>query len=61
MTEQLDNIEEFESKETGRRVPRGWQALFWGLILWGIFYVAAYTPAIGGWSQETAYTKSLNK
>ena len=61
MTEPLDvdNIEAFESKETGRRIPLGWQLLFWGLILFGIFYVVAYTPAISGWSQESAYTQSL--
>ncbi len=61
MTDQsdIDNIEAFESKETGRRIPIGWQILFWGLIIWGIYYVAAYTPTISGWSQERAYTESL--
>jgi hypothetical protein len=55
----IDNIEAFESKETGSRIPLGWQILFWGLIIWGIYYVAAYTPSISGWSQERAYTESL--
>jgi len=61
MTEQpdTDNIEAFESKETARRIPLGWQLLFWALILWGIYYVAAHTPAISGWSQERAYMESL--
>ncbi|HYA88948.1 MAG TPA: cbb3-type cytochrome c oxidase N-terminal domain-containing protein [Nitrospirota bacterium] len=61
MIEQMDvdNIEALESKETGRRMPLGWQLLFWGLILFGIYYVVAYTPAISGWSQERAYTESV--
>jgi choline-glycine betaine transporter len=61
MTEPMDtdNIETLESKETGHRIPLGFQLLFWGLIIWGIYYFAAHTPAISGWSQERAYTESL--
>jgi len=61
MMEQMDvdNIEALESKETGRRMPLGWKLLFWGLILFGIYYVVAYTPAISGWSQESAYRESV--
>lgn len=61
MSEPLDNIEEFESKKTGKTLPLGWQVLFWGLILWGIYYIAAYSPSISGWSQESAYKESLTK
>lgn len=61
MSEPLDNIEEFESKKTANRIPLGWQLLFWGLILWGIYYTAAYTPSISGWSQENDYQESLKK
>jgi hypothetical protein len=59
MTEPLDNIDEFEAKETSHHLPLGWQLLFWGLILWGVYYAVAHTPAISGWSQESAYTESL--
>lgn len=59
--EEIDNIEEFEAKETSKRLPSGWLILFIGLIVWGVYYIAAYTPAISGWSQEKAYEESLKK
>jgi choline-glycine betaine transporter len=59
MADELDNINEFEAKDTAKKIPFGWQLLFWGLILWGIYYTVAYTPALSGWSQERAYTESL--
>jgi hypothetical protein len=61
MADDIDNIEEFEAKNTAKKLPIGWLILYWGLIAWGIFYFAAYTPAISGWSQATAYEESLNK
>jgi hypothetical protein len=59
MADELDNIHDFETKDTSKKLPLGWQLLFWSLILWGIYYFAAHTPAISGWSQERAYTESL--
>lgn len=59
MTDQSNNIPGFESKDTSKKLPVGWLILFWGLILWGIYYTAAHTPAISGWSQERAYMESL--
>lgn len=61
MPEDIDNIEEFEAKETARIIPAGWLMIFIGLILFGIYYVASYTPEISGWSQEKAYEESLKK
>jgi N-terminal domain of cytochrome oxidase-cbb3, FixP len=61
MAEDLDNLEAFEAKETSRKLPIGWIILFWGLIAWGVYYFAAYTPAISGWSQEKAYEAALKK
>ncbi|MDO8723879.1 MAG: hypothetical protein Q7J31_16880 [Syntrophales bacterium] len=61
MPEDIDNIEEFEAKETARIIPAGWLMLFIGLILFGIYYVVSYTPEISGWSQEKAYEESLKK
>lgn len=61
MAEEMDDIESFESKETAHRLPIGWLLLFWGLILWGVFYLYSYTPSLGGWSQEGAYQESVHK
>lgn len=61
MTNDIDNIESFEAKETVNKLPVGWLLLFWGLILWGIYYFAAYSPAISGWTQEKAYEESVKK
>ncbi len=46
-----DDLSTFEAKETSRKLPVGWTLLFWGLILWGAFYLWAYSPALGGWHQ----------
>lgn len=62
MTEDLDSLKEFENEETlKRKIPVGWLILFWGLIVWGIYYFISYTPAISGWSQEKAYYESVKK
>ena len=61
MAEELDNMEEFEAKETAHKLPLGWLILFWGLILWGIYYFVSYSPAISGWSQSKAYEESVKK
>lgn len=54
-----DNIHDLEAKGTARDLPLGWLLLFWGLILFGVYYFVAYTPFISGWSQERAYTESV--
>jgi len=62
--EELDDLKEFlveESVDAKRKIPVGWLILFWGLILWGIYYFASYTPSISGWSQEKAYEESVKK
>lgn len=61
MAEELDNIEEFEAKDTSKKLPIGWLILFWGLIIWGVYYFISYTPSISGWSQEKAYEESIRK
>lgn len=48
---QLDDLEQFEAKETSRKLPAGWVLLFWGLIAFGAYYLWAYTPSLGGWAQ----------
>ncbi len=49
---ELDDLSKFEAKETSRKLPVGWLLLFWGLVVWGAFYLWRYTPALGGWSQS---------
>jgi hypothetical protein len=61
MADDIDNIEEFEAKNTAKKLPIGWLILYWGLIAWGIFYFAAYSPVISGWSQASEYEESLDK
>lgn len=48
---ELDDLAKFEAKDTSKKLPVGWLLLFWGLVAWGAFYLWAYTPALGGWSQ----------
>ncbi|MDH4164068.1 MAG: hypothetical protein OEW15_15465 [Nitrospirota bacterium] len=61
MAEELENIDKFEAKETHNKLPIGWLILFWGLIIWGAFYLYMYTPSLGGWSQEKEYQESVTK
>jgi cytochrome c oxidase cbb3-type subunit III len=41
----------FKDMERHNKPPRGFLLLFFGLIAWGIYYIAAYTPEFSGWSQ----------
>jgi hypothetical protein len=64
MDEKPDELSEFlveESVDAKRKIPVGWLILFFGLILWGIYYFVSYTPSISGWSQEKAYEESVKK
>ncbi|WP_303850405.1 cbb3-type cytochrome c oxidase N-terminal domain-containing protein [Seleniivibrio woodruffii] len=59
MQEEFDNLEEFTREDTENALPLGWLILFIGLIVFGIYYVYAYTPAFTGWSQEKALQESM--
>lgn len=48
---EIDDLSAFEAKGTSHTLPLGWSLLFWGLILFGAYYLWAYTPALGGWQQ----------
>jgi heme/copper-type cytochrome/quinol oxidase subunit 2 len=48
---ELDDLTAFEAKETSHTIPLGWAVLFWGLIVFGVYYLWAYSPALGGWQQ----------
>jgi len=58
MKELPDTADALQAKETESKIPLGWWALFWGLILWGVYYTWTYTPSLGGWSQEKAFQES---
>jgi hypothetical protein len=58
MNELPDTADALEAKETARKIPLGWWALYWGLILWGVYYAWTYTPSLGGWSQEKAFQEA---
>ncbi len=53
MSETPDRSQEldFTPVEGDRPVPVGWWILFGALAAFGVFYLWAYTPALGGWSQ----------
>ena len=59
MNELPDTAEALEAKETAKKVPFGWWALYFGLILWGIYYLWTYSPSLGGWSQARDYEESV--
>jgi hypothetical protein len=61
MEQEFEPVEGFEAEETSRVLPVGWLILFWGLILFGVVYVAMYTPAFSGWSQQAEYEQSVRK
>jgi hypothetical protein len=61
MSENLDRLEDFENAAEPKSLPVVFRLLFWGLIAFGVFYIAAYTPQIGGWSQQAEYERSIRK
>jgi len=60
-TEPFEKIEDMENPQTAKRVPIGWLIFYVGAILWGIYYVASYTPAFSGWTQVKAYEQSIDQ
>ncbi len=53
MPETHDQSQEldFTPVEGEKPLPLGWRLLFWGLIGFGVYYLWAYSPWLGGWSQ----------
>lgn len=37
-------------KEGHNKIPAGWLAFFFGMIVFLVWYIASFTPAISGWS-----------
>jgi cytochrome c oxidase cbb3-type subunit 3 len=45
--------------EAHNKVPRGFLLLLFGLIAFGVYYIAAYTPGISGWSQYKVFSQEM--
>jgi cytochrome c oxidase cbb3-type subunit 3 len=45
--------------EAHNKVPRGFLVLLFGLIAFGVYYIAAYTPGISGWSQYKVLSREM--
>ena len=45
--------------EAHNKVPRGFLVLLFGLIAFGVYYIAAYTPEISGWSQYKVLSRQM--
>lgn len=43
--------------EAHNKVPRGFLLILYGLIAFGVYYIAAYTPEFSGWSQYKVFEK----
>ncbi len=61
MADDMEKIEDMERQDTKTKLPLGWVLLFVGLVVWGAYYIASYTPQISGWTQEGAYLESVKK
>jgi cytochrome c oxidase cbb3-type subunit III len=46
-------------QEGHNKIPKGWLAFFGGMIIFVLWYVASYTPAISGWSFYKEYDKEM--
>jgi len=51
MSEKENQELDFTPVEGEKPVPLGWRVLFWGLIVFGAYYLWAYSPAFSGWTQ----------
>lgn len=55
MTDELpDTVEGLEAKNTAKRLPAGFRALYFGLVVWGLYYLWARSPWGSGWTQAGA-------
>ena len=47
-----DSAETLQNQETAHAFPVGLKLLFLGLVLFGLYYLWAYSPWSTGWTQE---------
>lgn len=55
--DEQDDIPSLNRKDTEHNLPLGWVIFFIALIVWGIYYIYAYTPMFSDWTQSDAYEK----
>lgn len=53
--DEQDDIPSLNRKDTEHNLPLGWVIFFLALIVWGIYYIYAYTPMFSDWTQQGAY------
>lgn len=58
--DRLESNADLEGPEP-KKLPVVFLLLFWGLIAFGVYYIAAYTPLFSGWSQQSEYERSIGK
>ena len=52
--DEQDDIPSLNRKDTEHSLPLGWVIFFIALIVWGIYYIYAYTPMFSDWTQSGA-------
>ena len=53
--DEQDDIPSLNRKDTENNLPLGWVIFFVALIIWGIYYIYAYTPMFTNWTPNGAY------
>lgn len=61
MSIENDDVKSFSREDTAHKLPMFWVLLFAGLIVWGVYYLYAYTPFLGGYTQEAELLESLKE
>lgn len=51
-----DSPDALEAKATAHALPIGWVVLLVGLLVWGAYYLWAYSPWSTGWTQAGEMT-----
>ncbi|NTW62952.1 MAG: c-type cytochrome [Chlorobiaceae bacterium] len=50
-----------EPGEGHNSIPKGWMLFFFGVIIWLVWYIVSFTPAISGWSFYKDFEKEMAK
>lgn len=48
-----------EPQESHNKIPKGWLLFFFGVIIFLLWYIVSYTPAISGWSFYNGFEKEM--
>jgi len=50
-----------EPEEGHNSIPKGWLLFFFGVIIFLVWYIVSFTPAISGWSFYKGFEKEMAK